>query len=519
MRKREEWGSRWGFILAAVGSAVGLGNIWRFPYQVYENHGGAFLLPYFFALFTAGIPLLILEFGLGNKFRGGAPSVFARLSKDGNRIGKFNIESLGWFQTAIAFIISTYYTVIIGWTVGYLFLSFTQGWGNETALFFTQFLGNDAASQAAGVVDFIHYKPLIPLMTLLIWILLSLVLTSGIKKGIEKASKFFMPLLIIMIFVIAIKSLTLDGAAKGLNELFDPDFSSLTLNDFLKITVAAYAQIFYSLSVCMAIMIAYSSYLPKKSDITNNAFITGFLDCGFSLIAAIMIFAILGNISTTTNTEISDIATQGAGLAFITIPAALNNFPGAWGPIIGVLFFLSLTFAGLTSAISLLETVSVALIDKFGITRRKSVLIVTITGFALSFLYSSRVGSDALSAADNYINKVAILGCGITQIILVSWFFDLKIIQEHINNHSDFKIKRWWNFCIRYFTPLILVILMIINIVTGFAEQNSNPTLNIIFGWFMILLLIILSLVLSRAKGSKGHLLVNHETDDKKEIK
>lgn len=203
MAKREQWGSRVGFILAAIGSAVGLGNIWRFPYTVAKkNGGGAFLIPYLVALFTAGIPLLILEFGLGHKMRTSAPGIFfGRLNK--------KWQALGWWQTTIAFVITVYYVAVIGWALSYVFFfSFDLSWGKDTADFFmNSYLGG---SGSPFVFDGIRLGGLIPLI--IVWGINFTVLAFGIKGGIEKANKiFFMPILFASIIIITIRGLTLPG--------------------------------------------------------------------------------------------------------------------------------------------------------------------------------------------------------------------------------------------------------------------------------------------------------------------
>ena len=519
MKAREEWNSRIGFILAAVGSAVGLGNIWRFPYQLYNNRGGLFLIPYFFALITAGIPILILEFGIGHKFRGAAPTVFGRLSKF--KKSTHSWEPIGWFQTLISFAISTYYTVIVGWIIGYFFLSLfsssSKGWGNDTATFFNSFLG-----ATGNHIDLVHFNIWIPFLTLFVWLFIFVVENSGIKKGIEKASKFFMPILIVLLFIITFFAVSLKGSTDGLNHLFYPDFSGLTFKEFISICVAAYGQIFYSLSVCFAIMICYSSYLPKKSDIVNNAFITGFLDCAFSLISAIMVFSILGNMAYQKGVPIDKVATQGVGLAFITIPNALNTMPMPLGTIIGPLFFLSLFFAGISSAISVVETTIIAFMDKFNISRLKVTTFICLLGFSISLLFCSRLGVEALSVTDTFINNIGILFSGVIEIILLAWFFKVKTIEEHVNLYSDFKAGIWWRIFIKGITPLSLIVLVGFNIISSIeskakelqngigswwqAIDKTNFLLTIFFGYFIILLLVIFSKILEKKEGSEDHL-------------
>lgn len=543
MKKRENWGGRVGFILAAVGSAVGLGNIWRFPYQLYENRGGVFLIFYFIALVTAGIPLLILEFGLGHKLKGSAPSVFSRIGEISptQKKSKLNWEWLGWFQTLISFFISTYYSVIVGWTIGYFALStFSnthKGWGSNTVTFFGDFLGETTAGAPAAHVDLIHFTPWIPFLTLFVWIIMFIILMSGVKKGIERASKFFMPTLIFLLLFITGWSLFLKGAPQGLNALFKPDFSNLTFKDGFDIAIAAYTQIFYSISVGFSIMIAYSSYLPKKSDIVNNAFITGLLDCGFSIISGIMVFSILGAMALTQGKPIPEVVGSGGpGLAFVTIPAALNSLPGIWGQIIGPIFFLCLFFAGITSAISTVETVIAAFCDKFGFSRLKVVTVISCLGFSLSLIYSTRLGISPLGTIDEAVSEVGILLAGVIEIIIVAWIFKVKELQKHINHYSDFPAGLWWKISITFITPLSLLCLLsfkgiavtqnIVAKIKGLKDQSctlSDFMIFLIFFVGVLLLILFLSIIISIFKGDPHHL--HHEEKElpenstKKELK
>lgn len=306
MDNRPQWGTRAGFIMAAVGSAVGLGNIWRFPAVAYENGGGAFFLPYLFAILTAGIPLLVLEFTLGHKYRGSAPLTFARLNKKS--------EWIGWWQVAISFVISTYYAVIIAWAMSFAYFSFGQKWGNDPGAFlFGDYL---KLAEAPGQVGSIVPSVFIPLV--LVWVIALGVLFKGVKKGIEAANKIFIPALVILFLVIVVRAVTLDGAAQGLDAFFKPNWSLIAEP---KVWVAAYGQIFFSLSIGFAIMVTYSSYLPKKTDLTNNAFITAFANSGFELLAGIGVFAALGFMAQQQGVAVSEVVAGGSRVSFRSVPA------------------------------------------------------------------------------------------------------------------------------------------------------------------------------------------------------
>lgn len=350
MESRSNWGTRAGFILAAVGSAIGLGNIWRFPTVAYENGGGAFFIPYLFALLTAGIPILIMEFTMGHKHRGSAPLTFKRMNKKS--------EFIGWWAVLVAFVISTYYAVIVAWAMSYSVFAFNQNWGSDTESFlFNDYLKLAAPGEIGGIVPGVF----IPLV--IVWVLVLGILFKGVKKGIEIANRIFIPALVIIFLIIVIRAVTLPGAIDGLQAFFAPDFSTILSPD---VWVAAYGQIFFSLSIAFAIMITYSSYLPKKSDLTNNAFIVGFGNSSFELLAGIGVFSVLGFMAAQSGVGVDEVVAGGVGLAFVVFPAIINEFPGLNG-LFGFLFFASLVLAGLTSLMSITETYVAGLVDKFKI--------------------------------------------------------------------------------------------------------------------------------------------------------
>src|SRR5699024_3997769 len=251
MEERSQWGTRAGFILAAIGSAVGLGNIWRFPAEAYANCGGAFFIPYLFALLTAGIPILIMEFTMGHKYRGSAPLTYRRINK--------KTEFVGWWGVMVAFVISTYYSVIVAWAMSYAVFSFNLSWSEDTEAFLiTDYLN---ATIDPGQARSFVLSVLIHLI--LVWIIVLFILCRGVKKGIEMTNRIFFPCLLVIFLIIVIRPVKLPGAIDGLESFFKPDFSTIADPD---VWVAAYGQIFFSMSIAFAIMITYSSYLPRKTD-------------------------------------------------------------------------------------------------------------------------------------------------------------------------------------------------------------------------------------------------------------
>lgn len=489
MQNRGQWGSRMGFIMAAIGSAVGLGNIWRFPYTVASNGGGAFLIPYFVALFTAGIPLLIMEFGLGHKLRTSAPGVFGKINK--------KWEVFGWWQSTIAFIIMTYYMVIIAWTFSYIKHGFNMAWGDNPKGFFFDYLGITDSPLQLG-----NMQLNILLVLIFVWAINFIVLYFGVKGGIEKANKVFMPLLFISIVVITIRGLTLPGAFNGLDFLFAPDFSKIFDG---KVWIAAYGQVFMSLSICFGIMLVYSGYLPKKSDIVNNAFMAAFGNSSFSLLAGIAVFSVLGYTAQIQGVGIEQVASGGIGLAFMVFPQALSALPGM-NNLFATLFFVCLAFAGLSSSISIVENVVMSISDKFDLSRVKALLITVSLGFICSLLFVTGAGLYILDIVDHFINYYGIAIAGLIEAILIGWFFNLESIRQYVNPISDFKVGKWWNICIKFITPVILGIMTILtfrtDIISPYEGYPSKALL--IFGLFTMIISLVLAWILVKVPGSKS---------------
>lgn len=485
--QRAQWGTRAGFIMAAVGSAIGLGNIWRFPAVAYDNGGGAFFLPYLFALLTAGIPLLIMEFTLGQKFRGSAPLTFFRVKKGS--------EWIGWWQVLVSFVIATYYAVIVAWSLSYAIFSFKQSWGNDPG----KFLNNEflKVSATPGEIGSIVPGVLIPLIV--IWLITLVILLAGVQKGIERANKIFIPLLVVLFGMIVIRAVTLDGAMQGLQAFFKPDWSEIANG---RVWVAAYGQIFFSLSIGFGIMIAYSSYLPKKTDITNNAFITGFANSGFELLAGIGVFATLGFMAGQLNVPVSEVVSDGIGLAFVVFPQIINEFPALPG-LFGFMFFMSLFLAGITSLISIAEAFISSFQEKFGVSRKKAVFVGAGSAAIISLLFATHGGLYLLDTVDYFINQFGVALAGLVEIIFIAWIAkELKNLQAHANSMSDIKIGAWWRICLGVVTPIILGYMMIDTIIKNIQDNYGGYSTSLVMsaGWGVAILVIIAGFLFTKAK-------------------
>ncbi|MGM8211977.1 sodium-dependent transporter [Virgibacillus sp. W0430] len=494
METRSQWGTRAGFVMAAMGSAVGLGNIWRFPATAYENGGGAFFIPYLIALFTAGIPILIMEFTMGHKYRGSAPLSFKRINA--------GTEWLGWWGVLVAFVISTYYSVIIAWAIMYSIFSFNLSWGEDTEGFlFGDYLNLTVDPGQTG-----SFVPSVLIPLIIVWVVVLGILFRGVKRGIEIANRIMIPTLLAIFLIIVIRAVTLPGAAEGLNAFFQPDFSQILSPG---VWVAAYGQIFFSLSIAFAIMITYSSYLPKKSDITNNAFITGLGNSSFELLAGIGVFSILGFMAVQQGVGVDEVVAGGVGLAFVVFPAIINQFP-AFNELFGFLFFASLVLAGLTSLMSIIETYIAGLSDKFGWSRSKAVILGGGFAAILSLLFATQGGLFFLDAADYFINQFGVAFIGLIEVIMIAWFLrKLQDFKSHANEVSDMQLGPWWTISLKYITPVVLGYMMFglfkLNLLKEFDSDNGNyegySDMFILFGgWAVAAGALIVGVLLAMSK-------------------
>lgn len=451
-------------MFAAIGSAVGLGNIWRFPYVAYKNGGGAFILPYLVALLTAGIPLLFLDYAVGHRFRGSPPLAFRRLNR------KF--ETIGWWNVLVNVLIGLYYAVILGWAASYTYYSINAAWGNDPSSFFFK----DYLQMASDVSVQMQFVAQVALPLVLVWLATLLILAFGVQKGVGRASAFFMPLLVVMFVLLVAIALSLPGAAQGLDVLFTPDWSKLASSE---VWVAAYGQIFFSLSVCFGIMITYSSYMKRSSDLTGTGLVVAFANSSFELLAGIGVFAALGFIAAASGQQVSDVAAGGIGLAFIAFPTIINQAP--FGAVIGVLFFGSLVFAGLTSLISVLEVVIAAVQDKLKTGRVTATLAVGIPMMLASvLLFGTTTGLPVLDVLDKFVNTYGIVAAGFLYVLCVVLGRNLGVLTRHLNKTSSLKVGKTWLLFVGVVTPLVLGTMLFTDTCSLLTEGYGGYP-----GWFV----------------------------------
>lgn len=487
---RDQWNSKLGFLLAAIGSAVGLGNLWRFPYVAATNGGGAFLLPYFFAIITAGIPILILEYTMGKTYRGGAPVTWARINR------KF--EWIGWFQVMVAFVIGVYYFAIIVWVLSYVGFSFTEAWGADPSGFFVEYLGlTDSALNFGGI------RTNLILPFIVIWAVVAFIMYKGISRGIEIVCKICLPVLMLLTLILVIRGITLPGAVDGLEYMFKPNWAALSDPS---VWVAAYGQIFYSLSIGFAIMLAYSSYLPKETDVVNSAFITATANHGFEVFAGIGVFSIMGFMALQQGVAVEDVAASGIGLAFMTFPTAISTLP-ALNSLFGICFFGALLTAGVTSMVSILQAVVSGFHDKFDIEHRKAVTIVLVPTFVLSIMFITGAGLNILDIVDAFINNIGVATGGLIEVILITRFFNPEKLRREANEFSNFSIGKWWIYSLRIVTTIVLGVMLFLNtkdfVLNGYGSY-ATADVNV-FGWGCILLVVVFADFLTAINGKEGY--------------
>ncbi|WP_026689679.1 sodium-dependent transporter [Alteribacter aurantiacus] len=440
---REQWATKIGFMLAAMGSAVGLGNIWRFSYVAGENGGAAFLLIYIAMILLIGIPIMLAEFSIGRRAQSDAVGSFETLAP------KKPWVVAGFLGVASAFIILSFYGVIAGWTMKYFTGYLTGGLWSEPG---------------EGYVDyFVNFitSPLQPLLWQFIFMALTVgIVFVGVKKGIEKANVILMPTLAILLIILAGYSLTLGGASEGLAFLFSPDWSVLAEPG---IYLAALGQAFFSLSLGMGALITYGSYLSKKEQLPGATAGIATMDTLFAVIAGIMIFPAVFAFGG----EPSD----GVGLVFFTLPNIFESMPG--GVIVGLAFFFLLAAAALSSAISLLEVAVAYFIRKFGWTRKKTALIIgglifllgvpSSLGQGLLSDISIIGGRDILDSLDFIASNIFLPLGGLMIALFAGWGWKKAEVLE-ASNFGSSTLGAIWLFLLKFVAPVAILLVFLASI-------------------------------------------------------
>ncbi len=450
--KRSSFSGKVGFILAAAGSAVGLGNIWRFPYLAAEYGGGIFLLTYIVLAFTLGSALLCTEIAIGRKTGKSVIDAYKVLDK--------RFSFLGWLGAIVPIIILPYYSVIGGWVIKY-FSHYIIGKGSDTA----KTIIVDGAKNS--FFDLFISEPYEPLIWFLVFLgLTAIIVLFGVEKGIEKVSKFMMPLLVLLTMGIAAYVLFMDGAIDGLIYYVKPDFAKFSFTTVL----AAMGQIFYSMSIAMGIMVTYGSYMKKDINISSSARSIAIFDFGIAFLAGLMVIP-----AVFAGGDGSQLG-KGAGLMFATLPKVFEKMPG--GHIVGALFFLLVFFAAITSSISLMETIVSIFMDKRGWSRKKASIIVLLISAVLgalsalgygtlSFISIKSIGFYFLEMFDFITNSVIMPIVAFLTCLFVGYVLKPKIIIKEMNIGGKFKSEKFYVVMVKYIAPLCILAILIFSVLEG----------------------------------------------------
>ena len=471
--KKQEWNSNLAFMMAMIGSAVGLGNIWRFPNVLYSNGGGSFMIPYIVSLFLLGISFVLVEYAVGFKFKKSIARIMYSV--------KEKLEPVAWFILLIVFLITTYYVCVVGWDFIYIILSFTKAWGANPDLYFS----NNVLHATDSMSGLFTIVPNVLISVFIIWFIAWMIIKRDLNDGIGRVSQILLPLLCLIVVGIVVFSLTLPGASIGYTQIFTPDWSAL-LN--LDVWLAAFGQIVFSLSLGMAIAMTYASYLPEGSKLVDNAVIVAFSNSGFEVFNSIGIFSILGFMTATSGIPFNELVTEGTGLAFVVFPQVFNTMGGA-AYIIGPLFFICILFAGITSVIALLEGVCYSISEKFLIERKKTATVVCIIGFLISCIFATGAGSTILGIFDAYLNNFALLFAILLECIIFCWIYKFDDLIETLNSNSNIKVGKTWKTVIKYILPICIAGLWIQGVYST-VSQADNLSL-IVMGILTVLLIVI----------------------------
>lgn len=455
LKERNTFSSSIGFVLAAAGSAVGLGNIWRFPYLAAKDGGGLFLLVYVILALTFGFALLITEIAIGRKTQESPLTAYKKLSS------KWGF--LGLLSFVVPFIIYPYYCVIGGWVIKYMscYLSFQSAITTSDG-FFTNFITS-------------QWQPIF--YTVLFAALCFVIVYQGVEEGIEKYSKILMPILLIIVVFIAIYSLFIkhtdvNGVTRtglqGAAVYFIPNFEGVTFKKFLTIVLDAMGQLFYSLSIAMGIMITYGSYMKKNANLVKSVNQIELFDTGIALLAGMMIIPAVYVFSGTEGMS------AGPGLMFITLPKVFASL-GKFGEFLGLIFFVMVLFAALTSAVSILEAITSSMMDKYKWSRKKSTLIMAATTFVISILvclgynvfyfelkFPNGTVGQILDILDYASNNILMPIVGLLTCILIGWIVKPKTTIDEITlNGEKFGRKTLYIIMIKVVAPILLFIILL----------------------------------------------------------
>ncbi|MBQ7714186.1 MAG: sodium-dependent transporter [Oscillospiraceae bacterium] len=460
--KRAQWGSKLGFILAAAGSAIGLGNIWKFPGKAFEGGGGAFLLMYLLIVPLLGMPVMLSELSVGRASQSNVVDAFKKLGHKG-------YSWVGWMGWTVAFIITCYYSHVGGWVLRYVASYVVEPrrvYGDPLGYFYGM-LGYDPAADAT----FMPWTVI--LFAFLFLAICAVVIIKGVEGGIEKFNKVGMPALFVILVILFVRAATLPGAGEGIRYMLSLDWGKVTPQTFL----IALSQAFYSLSLGMSIMVTYGSYLPKEENIGKNTFLVCTMDtlvavlAGFIVVPAV--FATLG----------PDGVGKGGGFAFVSLAGVFEHMPG--GAFFGFLFYLLLLFAALTSTVSLIEGIVAFLTERKGWRRTPTTIVTCAILFLIGCLYTCSQAAFPLKgvwfdfangvtfpplcdAMEFLTDRIMIPLCALGTCFFVGWVWKPESVVAEVERCGvKFRLVRTYSFLIRFVAPAAIVAILLVSLLTG----------------------------------------------------
>ncbi|MBE6997208.1 MAG: sodium-dependent transporter [Ruminococcaceae bacterium] len=460
-KKRAQWGSKLGFILAAAGSAVGLGNIWKFPGRAFEGGGGAFLLIYLLIVIFLGVPLMMTELSIGRASQANIVGAFHKLGHKG-------FAWVGWIGVLGAFVITCYYSHVGGWVLRYVF-----GYLTEAPAIYAEPLGYFYSMLGANA-DGTTAIPWVALLFAAIFMALNaVIIIRGVESGVERFNKVGMPALFLLLLILLVRAVTLPGSEEGLRYMLSIDWSKVSFQTVL----SALGQAFYSLSIGMAILITYGSYLSKQENISKNSFIICGMDTLVAVIAGFIVvpavFATLGR----------DQVGKGGGFAFVSLARMFQQMPG--GRVFAVLFYLLLLFAALTSCISLVESIVAFLTERFSWKRKGATIGVCTVMFLIGCLYTCSQAAiplkgiwiDAANGVtypafcdfmEYFTDRLMIPICALGCCIFVGWVWKPESAIAEIERCGvRFRFAGIYRVLVKYVAPLAIMTILVMSLATG----------------------------------------------------
>lgn len=457
---KSSWNSSAVFLIAMIGAVLSLTSLTQFSYIMYGNGGGAFLIPYIIAIVLIGVPFLCLEFGAGFKFKSSISKILFNI--------KGEYEYLGWFIIFIMFLLLTIYICVMGWDLIYIVLALFKGWGANPDTFFNQSL----LHSSTDIYSLTYLIVPIGITVMIIWGVIYLISRHGIDL-IAKVNMVLVPVMIILLVAVFIFVLTLAGSKIAMSLIIHPDWSCLL--DY-HVWLIAFTQVISVLLLGQAVASSYSSYLDgdgeAKVHLVDNAWIIALVSFAVQIVFTLIIFGLLGamvEVNPLVNTEFTNTFT----LIFVLIPNAFNTM-GIWGNIIGFAFFLLLFIAGLSSAIGIIEPFVSSAVEKFSITRTRALRYICVIGIFASFVFTTGMGQYLITVVSQFLMNFAILLAILLELVIIAWVYGADRLMDSLNEGSSIKVDSFWIICIKFITPIILIILLVLGVYNLISTGNHR---------------------------------------------